>query len=107
MATRKRSKAVKPRKTQRARRESARKDTRTETQCVVLYPSDVGKRWNRAPPTIWRMERDGRLPARDFFIGGRPVGWRLATILTAERGPAPGAGSPPAPIERAESAHAA
>jgi hypothetical protein len=32
------------------------------------------------------MERDGRLPPRDFFIGGVAVGWRPETIEAAERG---------------------
>jgi hypothetical protein len=36
------------------------------------------------------MERDSRIPPRDFFIGGKAVGWHVATIAAAEtRAPAP------------------
>jgi len=32
------------------------------------------------------MEKDGRLPPRDFFIGGIAVGWKPPTIERVERG---------------------
>ena len=37
-------------------------------------------------PTLWRWERDGKLPDRDVFVGGRAVGWKPETIEFAERG---------------------
>lgn len=61
---------------------------------VVVWPAGVSERYGISSVTRWRMERDGRLPPRDVFIAGKPVGWRPTTLEAAERG-AP-AGSPAA-----------
>lgn len=51
----------------------------------VIYPNGLQARWDISLTTRWRMERDGRIPARDFYIGGRAVGWHTKTIEAAER----------------------
>ena len=61
-----------------------RKHVRTAgTGCI--WPRGVELRYDISPPTRWRWERDGRLPRRDVFIGGRPVGWKPSTIEGAEQ----------------------
>ena len=52
---------------------------------AVLYPRDVETRHDISSVTRWRRERSGRLPARDFYVGGRAVGWHVATIEASER----------------------
>jgi hypothetical protein len=51
-----------------------------------IWPSGLRERYGVSAPTLWRWERDGKLPSRDVFIGGRAVGWRPETIEVAERG---------------------
>jgi hypothetical protein len=53
---------------------------------VHLTTADLQRRWRKSAPTIGRMLRDGRLPPKDFYLGGQPVGWRIETIETIERG---------------------
>jgi predicted DNA-binding transcriptional regulator AlpA len=55
---------------------------------VILRPRDVELRYDISAPTRWRWERTGKLPPRDVFIGGRPAGWRPATLDAADRCPA-------------------
>jgi predicted DNA-binding transcriptional regulator AlpA len=57
---------------------------------AVVYPRGVQQRLGISSVTRWRMERDGRLPARDFHVAGVAVGWRPETLAAAERGPAAG-----------------
>lgn len=57
-------------------------------QRTGLYPHELEHRWGRGSVTIWRMQRDGRLPPRDWFIGGKAVGWRISTIEALESGKA-------------------
>ena len=53
----------------------------------VLRPKDMQRRWGHSKPTVWRMEKDGRLPPRDAFDAlGQPVGWLVSTIERVERG---------------------
>jgi predicted DNA-binding transcriptional regulator AlpA len=52
----------------------------------VVYPRGVEERLGISTPTRWRMERDGRLPPRDVYIGEAAVGWRPETLDAAERG---------------------
>lgn len=56
---------------------------------AVIYPKGVEIRYGISLSTRWRWERQGRLPARDVYIGGVAVGWRPSTIEAAERGPQP------------------
>lgn len=49
----------------------------------VVYPIGLEKQLGVSSPTRWRMEKDGRLPKRDFLIGGKPVGWRPETLQAA------------------------
>jgi predicted DNA-binding transcriptional regulator AlpA len=51
---------------------------------AVIYPRGLEERYGWSAPTRWRAERDGRVPPRDFFIGGRAVGWRPETLAAAE-----------------------
>lgn len=55
---------------------------RAGSKCV--WPKGLEERLGIAPVTRWRMERDGRLPPRDVFIGGKAVGWRPETLAAAE-----------------------
>src|ERR1700733_4546778 len=49
----------------------------------VIYPVGVQEQLGVSAPTRWRMEKDGRLPPRDFFVGGVAVGWRPPTLEAA------------------------
>ena len=51
-----------------------------------IWPRGLRDRYGVSAPTLWRWERAGKLPKRDVFVGGRPVGWRPETIERAERG---------------------
>jgi len=51
-----------------------------------IWPRGLRDRYGVSGPTLWRWERAGKLPKRDVFVGGRPVGWRPETIERAERG---------------------
>jgi predicted DNA-binding transcriptional regulator AlpA len=50
---------------------------------VVIWAKGVEERYGISPPTRWRWERKGLLPARDVHIGGRS-GWRPETLAAAE-----------------------
>ncbi len=55
---------------------------------IVVYPRGLHKMLGISPATRWRMEADGRLPPRDFFIGAdSAVGWHPETLQRAFRGP--------------------
>lgn len=54
------------------------------TACV--WPSGVEVRFGISAATRWRWEKNGLLPARDVFLGGKAVGWKPATLDAAERG---------------------
>lgn len=49
----------------------------------VIWPRGVEERYGISPPTRWRWEKLGRLPARDVNIGGK-TGWRPETLAAAE-----------------------
>lgn len=49
----------------------------------VLFKTDLARRYGKARETIWRWERDGKLPPPDVRVAGRN-GWREATIRTYE-----------------------
>ena len=49
----------------------------------VVYPRGIEEQLGVSDVTRWRMERDGRLPARDFYIAGVAVGWRPETLQAA------------------------
>ena len=51
-----------------------------------IWPRGLRERYDISGPTLWRWERNGKLPRRDVFIGGRAVGWRPETIARAESG---------------------
>lgn len=53
---------------------------------VCVWPADLQRRLNISLTTRWKWEKSGRLPPRDFFIGGKAVGWHLSTLERAERG---------------------
>ena len=53
---------------------------------VCIWPRGVEQRYDISAPTRWRWEKQGLLPARDVFVGGKAVGWRPETLDAAERG---------------------
>lgn len=55
---------------------------------AVIYPRGVEQQLGVSDVTRWRMECDGRLPPRDFFLGDKPVGWRPSTLEAAFSGTA-------------------
>lgn len=67
----------------------------------LVWPQGVQKRYGINVVTRWRWERQGKLPPRDVFVGGKAVGWRPETLDAAERGPErPEKGARPAKIGR-------
>jgi len=62
------------------------KPRRAPKPSVALLPKEVAIRYRIADYTRSRWEREGKLPKRDFFIGGKPRGWKLETLLRAEAG---------------------
>ncbi len=50
---------------------------------AVVWPSGVRARYGISGATLWRWEKSGRLPARDFNLGGK-TGWRPGTLDAAE-----------------------
>jgi predicted DNA-binding transcriptional regulator AlpA len=69
------------------KRKPQRKRSLPLAERPILRPQDLELRYNISAPTRWRWERDGRLPPRDVFIGGKPEGWRRETLEAADRGP--------------------
>jgi hypothetical protein len=55
----------------------------------VIYPIGAQEMLGVSPATRWRMENEGRLPPRDFFVDGVAVGWRPATLEAAFAGKQP------------------
>lgn len=53
---------------------------------AVVWPSGVQMRYGISAVTLWRWERNGGLPARDVYVGGRS-GWRPETLEEFERNP--------------------
>lgn len=58
---------------------------------ALIWPAGVEEMLGVSPATRWRMEREGRLPPRDAYLGGAAVGWRPSTIeaMLAGKSPAP------------------
>jgi hypothetical protein len=50
----------------------------------VVWPAGVQEFYGISSVTRWRWEREGKLPKRDVFIGGRS-GWRPETLASAEQ----------------------
>lgn len=57
--------------------------SKTKLEPIVWRPVDVETLLNVSAVTRWRMERDGRLPARDFFLDDKPIGWYPQTLTAA------------------------
>lgn len=62
------------------------KPQRAPSPRVALYPGDIERRYRISNTSRQRWERQRKLPPRDFNVGGKPKGWKLETILAAERG---------------------
>jgi hypothetical protein len=62
------------------------KPYRAPASPVALTPADIVHRYRISNWSRLRWEREGRLPKRDFFIGGKAVGWLTETILKMEAG---------------------
>jgi predicted DNA-binding transcriptional regulator AlpA len=73
----------------KARAGRPKKARTTGTRCV--WPSGVQEQFGISEVTRWRWERDGLLPARDVFVGGKAVGWRPETLEAAARNSRPAA----------------
>jgi predicted DNA-binding transcriptional regulator AlpA len=58
---------------------------RTEGKGIV-WPSGAALRYGVSGVTVWRWTRDGKLPKRDVFLGGVPVGWKPTTLDAADSG---------------------
>jgi hypothetical protein len=70
-----------------AKRRAKTRPTRSEgSRCV--WPSGVQAHFGISATTRWRWERDGLLPARDYFLNRVPVGWFRETLERAARGEA-------------------
>ena len=65
---------------------ASRSTSRRSVGTACIWPRGVEQRYDISAPTRCRGERQGLLPARDVYIGGRAVGWRPETLETAERG---------------------
>src|SRR5436853_7172201 len=63
----------------------------------VVYPRGVQEMLGIAPQTVWRMEKDQRLPPRDFFVRGVPVGWKPQTLAASFEEPAQSTAPPGLP----------
>ena len=53
----------------------------------VITRKELRARYRISEVTLWRWERDGKLPPRDVYIAGKAEHWYEDTILNAERGP--------------------
>jgi predicted DNA-binding transcriptional regulator AlpA len=53
----------------------------------VVWPAGLEDRYGISAPTRWRWEREGKLPPRDVFVGGRAIGWRPETLAASESAP--------------------
>jgi predicted DNA-binding transcriptional regulator AlpA len=60
---------------------------KTKPAPAVLWPTNVQEMYGVTGPTRWRWERDGKLPPRDVYVGGKAVAWYRTTIEAAARGP--------------------
>lgn len=54
------------------------------TRCI--WPKGVEHRYGISDTTRWRWEREHRLPPRDVYVDGKPVGWRPETLDAADCG---------------------
>ena len=54
----------------------------------VIYPRGAEERYGISLSTRWRWEREKKLPPRDVYVGGRPIGWRPETLDRADEGQA-------------------
>jgi hypothetical protein len=52
----------------------------------VIWPHGLQLRYGVSGMMIWKWQKDGKLPARDVFVGGRAFGWKPETIERAEQG---------------------
>lgn len=74
--------------TEAARTQDRRTRGGPEGGDLVVWPRELCQRYGIDPCTRWRWERSKRLPPRDFYVGGKAVGWRRETLEVAEAGPA-------------------
>ena len=54
---------------------------KSDNNVYIIRPKELSRRLQVSKPTIWRMEKEGRLPERKK-IAGRAVGW-LSTDIQA------------------------
>lgn len=86
----------------------ARKHVPVAGNTGIVHAKGIEQRYDISPKTRWLWERNGRLPARDVFIGGQRAAWRVETLEAAERGellvtPAPASSPPPPSRSRSRS----
>lgn len=68
------------------RRIEARRKARQERarNADILYPNDLCERWGISRPTLWRWEKNEKLPKRDVTVGGKTA-WYRSTIEAYEK----------------------
>jgi hypothetical protein len=69
-----------------SRVEKPLKPQRPASPGIALSPAEIEQRYRISNTSRQRWERTGKLPKRDFFIGGKAKGWLLTTLERAERG---------------------
>jgi hypothetical protein len=57
---------------------------------AIIWPRDVEARYGISCPTRLRWEKAGRLPKRDVYLAGQPMGWKPETLDAADAGPIAG-----------------
>lgn len=72
----------KRRKAEPAERHDRRKHPAPIGGTSVTWPAGLRAQLGISAPTLWRWERNGLVPKRDVFIGGRS-GWKPETIAEA------------------------
>lgn len=77
----------------RASKVKAARKPKAPVSPIVLYPRDVQKLLNISFTGRWRLEKQGRLPPRDVFLGVQAVGWRPETLEAWFKAPS----TPPKP----------
>jgi hypothetical protein len=61
------------------------KNPKPAPAAAVYWPRDLEVRYGISRTTRVDWEKKGRIPARDFHVGGVAEGWYVETLHAAER----------------------